>query len=126
MITVSIRVRMDGPLAVDWDMKLPILRQKLFEAAPKQSGALANSLRVSKHSDTAARIQSPLPYAHIQQFGGTVPARRAKGDTPMTWHGKFGWVRKWEVCPSKIEAKHYIESAVAAWLPFVDLRWKDA
>lgn len=58
------------------------------------------------------RIRLTLPYAKIQDVGGTIPARSARRARVMrfAWKGATWFMRR--VGPSVIPPKHYIERGV--------------
>ncbi len=89
---------------------LPI-QNEAKEKAPYRSGTLSRGITsaVAESSATRARVvisTSNIPYARIQEFGGTI---RAKGGGLLTFKGKDGrWRRMKQV---KIPARPYLRPA---------------
>jgi hypothetical protein len=76
-------------------------------------GTLANYKIVKRAKVVQGfRIRLTLPYARIQDVGGTIPARRAKPGRVMAfaWKGSMWFLRS--VGPSRIPAKQYIRRGV--------------
>lgn len=66
------------------DIKQAVERELLPTArrlAPKRTGALAGSIRVSSDM-RGATIRSRLPYANVIHWGGSVPSKRSTSRRP--------------------------------------------
>lgn len=107
----------DKPL----DIKFKMNKMGL-QAALKQevgSGPLGESFRLSLIKN-GINIQSPLPYAEIQDVGGTIPAFSGK---LMVFKSGGEDVFTMKRGPIVIRPKHYAEKAVNRWYKGIDVVW---
>jgi hypothetical protein len=126
----------DGPLKIRWQFHLPELvsaiKQQISMLFKNPSGALRQSFSLGNFrvregaGESAININNDLPYAAIQNYGGTIPERTAKSGF-MHWTGSDGEdVYAKRARGFTISGKQYLERAVEDWSAHdLDIEWSD-
>ena len=102
-------------------MALYAVQRNIRAAAPKKSGKLARSFYAHVISLEEGYVESDLPYAAIQNYGGDIYPRNRQY---LRFWGKEGdWVYAKHV---HIPGSGYFDEAVAASWPMVDVLLDEA
>jgi hypothetical protein len=119
-----------------WKFHLPELvsaiHQQINMLFKNPSGKLRTSFQLgnfhAKESEGRSEIMidNDLPYAAIQNYGGSIPERTAKAGTFMHWVGPGGEdVFAKRAKGFTITGKEYIERGVDQWYDDLDIEWSE-